>query len=52
MHKYTHTHAHTCTQVEVCYPKATQKPIYQGLVTQLGGLDIPISQTLPGVLVR
>eukprot|EP00277_Geminigera_cryophila_P025952 CAMPEP_0179467854 /NCGR_PEP_ID=MMETSP0799-20121207/48892_1 /TAXON_ID=46947 /ORGANISM="Geminigera cryophila, Strain CCMP2564" /LENGTH=235 /DNA_ID=CAMNT_0021273497 /DNA_START=90 /DNA_END=797 /DNA_ORIENTATION=- len=44
-----HLH-HFGYQVEVCYPKATQKPIYQGLVTQLGGLDIPISQTLPETL--
>ena len=44
-----HLH-HFGYEVSVCYPKATQKPIYQGLVTQLAGLQIPVSQTLPETL--
>ncbi|EKX54530.1 hypothetical protein GUITHDRAFT_156874 [Guillardia theta CCMP2712] len=31
----------------VCYPKQTAKPLYQGLVTQLASLDVPVLQELP-----
>ena len=35
-----HLH-HFGYQVSVCYPKRTEKPLYQGLVTQMESLDIP-----------
>jgi hydroxyethylthiazole kinase-like uncharacterized protein yjeF len=44
-----HLH-HFGYHVSVCYPKVTQKPIFQRLVTQLEGLQIPIAQTLPETL--